>query len=117
MPLPQFPHRRRRGGSLVTAIGEDPLDKREQATDLLNTGKAPSRSWISAGWMWAARIMPSVSTTMWRFLPCGLLARVVAGRIDPRPPFSAPLTLWLSMVAAVGLASFPANSRTSTNSA
>ena len=40
-----------------------------------------------------------------------LLARVVARRINREPPFSAPLTLWLSMIAAVGLASRPACSR------
>ena len=34
-----------------------------------------------------------------------LLARVIAMRIDARPPFSALFTLWLSMMAAVGLAS------------
>lgn len=32
------------------------------------------------------------------------LARVKAGRIDARPPFSALFTLWLSMMQAVGLA-------------
>jgi hypothetical protein len=40
-----------------------------------------------------------------------LLARIKARRIDAAPPFSAPLTLWLSMIAAVGLASRPACSR------
>ena len=34
-----------------------------------------------------------------------LLARIIAMRIDTEPPFSALLTLWLSMMAAVGLAS------------
>ena len=34
-----------------------------------------------------------------------LLARIIAMRIDPGPPFSALFTLWLSMMAAVGLAS------------
>ena len=29
------------------------------------------------------------------------LARIVAGSIDPRPPFSALLTLWLSTIAVV----------------
>ena len=43
-----------------------------------------------------------------------LLARVVARRVDAGPPFSAPFTLWLSMIAAVGLASRPACSRHST---
>ena len=33
-----------------------------------------------------------------------LLAGIVARRINRRPPFSALLTLWLSMIAAVGLA-------------
>ncbi len=40
-----------------------------------------------------------------------LLARVVAAGIDAGPPFSAPFTLWLSTMAAVGLASRPARSR------
>ena len=39
------------------------------------------------------------------------LAGVKAGRIDAPPPFSALLTLWLSMIAAVGLALRPACSR------
>ena len=39
------------------------------------------------------------------------LARVVAARVDAAPPFSALFTLWLSMIAAVGLASRPAFSR------
>ena len=46
-----------------------------------------------------------------------LLARIEAGRVDLRPPFSAPLTLWLSMMAAVGLGSRPAWARHCTNSA
>jgi hypothetical protein len=41
-----------------------------------------------------------------------LLARVIARRIDRSPPFCAPLALWASMIAAVGLASRPACSRT-----
>ena len=40
-----------------------------------------------------------------------LLARIIAMRIDAAPPFSALFTLWLSMTAAVGLASRPASSR------
>src|SRR3712207_2228215 len=47
-------------------------------------------------------------------LASDLLARVVARRVDATPPSSAPLTLWLSMIAAVGLASRPARSRHST---
>jgi hypothetical protein len=43
-----------------------------------------------------------------------LLTRIIAMRIDTRPPFSALLTLWLSMIAAVGLASRSSCSRHST---
>lgn len=45
------------------------------------------------------------------------LARVKAGRINARPPFSALFTLWLSMMQAVGLASRSAISRHWTKSA
>ena len=37
-------------------------------------------------------------------LALDLLARIVTVRINARPPFSALFTLWLSMMAAVGLA-------------
>lgn len=44
-------------------------------------------------------------------LALDLLSGIVAVRIDAAPPFSALFTLWLSMTAAVGLASRPAASR------
>jgi len=47
-------------------------------------------------------------------LALDLLARIVAVRVDARPPFSALFTLWLSMIAAVGEASRSARSRHST---
>jgi len=40
-----------------------------------------------------------------------LFARIEARRVNRVPPFSALLTLWLSMMAAVGLLSRPAISR------
>lgn len=40
-----------------------------------------------------------------------LLAGIIAIPVDAGPPFSALLTLWLSITAAVGLASRPACSR------
>jgi len=43
-----------------------------------------------------------------------LLASVIARRIERRPPFCAPLALWASMMAAVGLASRPSRSRVAT---
>ena len=47
-------------------------------------------------------------------LALDLLARIVAVRVDARPPFSALFTLWLSMIAAVGEVSRSALSRHST---
>ena len=47
-------------------------------------------------------------------LALDLFARIIAMRIDAGPPFSAPFTLWLSMMAAVGLASRSACSRHAT---
>ena len=47
-------------------------------------------------------------------LALDLFARIVAMRVDAGPPFSALFTLWLSMMAAVGLASRSAFSRHST---
>ena len=44
-------------------------------------------------------------------LALDLLSRVVTRPIDRRPPFSALFTLWLSITAAVGLASLQAASR------
>jgi len=42
------------------------------------------------------------------------LARIEALRVEEGPPFCAPLALWLSMIAVVGLASHLACSRTAT---
>jgi len=38
---------------------------------------------------------------------------LLAGIVTADPPFSVVFTLWLSMIAAVGLASRPSRSRTS----
>jgi hypothetical protein len=47
-------------------------------------------------------------------LALDLFARIIAMWIDAGPPFSALFTLWLSMMAAVGLASRSAFSRQAT---
>jgi hypothetical protein len=52
------------------------------------------------------RIDKDVAPFAFDFLP-----RIVAARIDAAPPFSELFTLWLAMIAAVGLASRPAFSR------
>ena len=43
-------------------------------------------------------------------LALDLLARVIARRVDARAPFSAPITLWLSITPALGEASRPSSS-------
>jgi hypothetical protein len=45
------------------------------------------------------------------FLALDLLACIISVRVNRGPPFSALFTLWLSMIAAVGLASREACSR------
>ncbi len=44
-------------------------------------------------------------------LALDLLARVIARRVDARPPFSAPFTLWLSITPALGEAAWLSSSR------
>ncbi len=46
-------------------------------------------------------------------LALDFLARIVPRGINIVPPFSALFTLWLSTMVVVGVAAFPANSRTS----
>ena len=93
-------------GALIAGIGEDAN----------NDGKQRPRAWVEnesgavaildIGGMYrgaqqqAERIYENVA-----LLALDLLSRIVAMRIDARPPFSALLTLWLSIIAAVGLAS------------
>jgi hypothetical protein len=55
--------------------------------------------------------MPLLALDLSATSSLSLLSRVVARRINRRPPFSALLMLWLSMTAAVGLASRPIASR------
>ena len=50
------------------------------------------------------------------FATLDLLARVVARRIEPRPPFCEPLAVCESIMATVGLGSRPSCSRTATYS-
>ena len=73
---------------------------------------APSRSCPLPGCTTRPSIRPSVSTRMCRLRPVSFLpASKPCGSIDA-PLFCAALALWLSMMAALGLASRPARSRT-----
>lgn len=97
--------------SLIAAVGEELAQKRVQseqcrqhqlaAVAILNIGGMDNRMQQQA-----YRIDENMA-----LLALDLFPRVVAVRIDASPPFSAPLTLWLSMTQAVGLASRPIASR------
>jgi hypothetical protein len=100
---------------LVSGISEDAQDEREQrsgsfgqykcgAVAILDVGRVNSNAQQEA-----ERIDQDVALA-----PGDLLGRVKPLRIEQSPPFGAALALWLSMIAAVGLASRPACSRVAT---
>jgi hypothetical protein len=100
--------------SPISAIGVDALDEGEAASGLAQE-LVRAVAVLDVGGMdddiqqEAERIDENVPLAAERFL-----ARIVALRIDRGPPFKAPRAVWLSMMAALGLASRPACSRVST---
>jgi len=102
--------RLRHPGALVSAIGIDALDEGEAAAGVAQHGRRPVAI-LDIGRMdgdaqqQAERIDEDVALAAF-----DLLARVIPRRIERDPPFTAPLALWLSMMAALGLASRPARS-------
>jgi hypothetical protein len=102
---------------LISAIGVEFAQEREQAEQacheqyaavaILNVGGMDDRAQQKT--FGVDKQMP--------LLALDLLARIVAVPVDRGPPFSALLTLWLSMMAAVGLASRDTCSRHFTYSA
>jgi len=107
----------RSGGlrSLIAAIGEDALNEGEQAAGAPIEHQSRSVSVLHVGGMdddiqeQAERVdkhMPLAARN--------LLARIEALCVEPSAPFCAALALWLSMMAAVGLASRPSCSRVAT---
>ena len=102
---------RRRGRALVAAVGEDPLDEWEQPARLLEHGQAAVAVLDVGGMDARAQQQTERVDQDVALASLDLLARVVARRVGARPPFSALLTLWLSRIAALGLASLPACSR------
>ncbi len=97
--------------SLTAAIGEDALDAGEAAAGLAQKVEGAVavlhiRREDDDVQQETERIDEDVALAARDFL-----ARVEALRIDRRPPFRAPLVLWLSMTATLGLASRPACSR------
>ena len=101
-------------GSLIAGVGEQLLQERIHSKQRREQQDA-AVAILDIGGMndgveqQAHRVYENVA-----LLALDLLARIIAMRIDARPPFSALFTLWLSMMAAVGLASRSSCSRHST---
>ena len=99
----------------ITSFGEDAYNEREQSSRLLVEDERGPVAILDVGRMngstqqKAERIYENVA-----LLALDLFSCIVAMRIDAGPPFSALFTLWLSMMAAVGLASRCSRSRHST---
>ena len=100
---------------LIAGIGEDALDEGEEAARAPVEDERRTVAVLHVGGVdddvhqEAERVDEDVALTSRR-----LLARVVARGVDRGPPFEAPRAVWLSMIAAVGLASRPARSREAT---
>jgi len=100
--------------SLVAGVGKDALDEREgspgraqqvaRTVAILHVGRMDGDAQQQA-----QRIDEDVALATSDFL-----ARIKTLRVDGGAPFCAALPLWLSMIAAEGLASRPARSRVST---
>ena len=104
---------RRQLRSLIVGIGEDAFDEGEAAARATIEDQQRAIAILQIG-----RVDDDVQQEAERVdenVPLAardLLARVIPRRIERRPPFCAPLALWASMIATVGLASRPAFSRT-----
>jgi hypothetical protein len=91
---------------LISCVGNDATDEREQRSRAFIKNRCCTVAILDIGRMnssaqqQAERIYEKVA-----LLTLDLLACIVAMRINARPPFSALFTLWLSMIAALGLAS------------
>lgn len=101
-------------GSLVASIGENALNEGERAACRAEQVTSTVAILHMGGMDYdtqqqAERIDEDVALAT-----RDLLAGIKALRVERRAPFCAALALWLSMIAAVGLASRPACSRAST---
>lgn len=108
---------RRHGGAwtLISGVGEDALDERKQCPCAPIEDECGTVAILNVcGMNGDVQQEPKRVDENVPLAAGDLLARVKALRIDKSPPFGAALALWLSMIAAVGLAWRPACSRVST---
>lgn len=109
-------------GSLVAAVGkqlfqerihpEQCRKKQNAAVAVLDVGRMNNRVQQQTQRIYENMALLALDLSATSSL--SLFARIIAMRIDAGPPFSALFTLWLSMMAAVGLASRSPCSRHST---
>jgi hypothetical protein len=106
-PVATFGSRQRNTRSPITGICKDALNEREQCTRAFVEHGCRAVAILDIRGMnggaqgEAERIYEKMALLALDLLSCVVAMRVV------RPPFSALFTLWLSMMAAVGLASRP----------
>jgi hypothetical protein len=96
---------------LIGAVGEQLFEKGEEVEQRRQQGKTAIAILNVGGGDDAVQKQALRVDENMPLLALDQLARIKAGRIDARPPFSALFTLWLSMMQAVGLASRSAFSR------
>ena len=106
---------KRHAWSPITGIGEDLLDEGPERARAFIEHQARAVAVLNVGGMnrdtqeQAKRVDEDMPLAARNFL-----GAVKALRIEMGPPFGAPFTLWLSMMAAVGLASRSSIPRTAT---
>ena len=108
--------RRVKNRSFVSAVGEKFFEEREHAEQGCQQHDAAIAILNARGCDDAVQKQALHVDENMPLLALDQLARIKAVRIDAGPPFSALLTLWLSMMAAVGLASRSSFSRHATYS-
>lgn len=114
LPRPGFGDDLRHLRPLVAAVGIDALDERKGSAGLPQHGGGPVAVLNIGGMDDDAQQQAKGVDEDMALAALDLFARIETRRVDRCPPFCAPLALWASMIATVGLASRPARSPTST---
>ncbi len=99
-------------GPLVTGVGVDSRDERKPGPRTLVENKRRTVAVLDIGGV--NRGTQQQTKRVYENMPLlalDLFSGIVTMRITPDPPFSALLTLWLSMIAAVGFTSRSSRSR------
>ena len=100
--------------ALVARISDDTLDEGKGPTCLPQQGLRPVSILHAGGVDSNGQEQPECVSQDVTLATGDLLACIIAGRVERGPPLRAPLVVWLSRIAVVGLASRPAISRVST---